>query len=185
MLYFLVGQSNTGKDTILNELLKSDLNIERFVYCTTRPMRDGEENGKEYWFKSDKEYQEDLEAGKILESRAYPRTEGVAYYYTLKDIDLSKDYIAVGSVWQCQKYLEEWGSFVKPIRIFVDDYIRLKRGIEREHNNKEDYKEVCRRYLDEFEEYSEENLNSINFGLTVVNNSLDLCCSSISDYIQS
>lgn len=184
MLYFLVGQSNTGKDTIMGRLLELDLGLERFVYCTTRPAREGEINGKDYWFKTEEDYKKDLQSHKIVESRDYARVDGIMHYYSLDDIDLEKDYIAVGSIWQCQSYVKKWGSFVRPIRIVVDDYNRLIRAIEREKKNKQDYKEVCRRFNDEFVEYCDENWNTIDFWLNVENTDLDLCCRTIQEAIR-
>ena len=184
MLYVLVGQSSTGKGTILNKLLNLDLGLEKLIYCTTRPMRVGEQEGIDYFFKTEEQYQQDLKSNKIIESRDYTRVDGLMHYYTLDNIDMSKDYIVDSSLWQCQNYIKAWGSFVKPIHVVVDDYTRLTRAIEREKNNKQDYKEVCRRFNDEFVEYSEENWKSIDFWLTVENKDLDTCVSAIKEAIK-
>ena len=50
-LLVLYGKSGVGKDTILNETIEANPNIfHRVVSCTTRPPRDGEVNGKDYYF---------------------------------------------------------------------------------------------------------------------------------------
>lgn len=70
-LAFLVGPSSSGKNTIINQLVKED------SYCpivsdTTRQPRANngvmEENGREYWFRSEVDILADLREGKFLEA---------------------------------------------------------------------------------------------------------------------
>ena len=50
-IYCLMGKSSTGKDTIYKELLAEEkLNLHKIVPYTTRPIREGEKNGEEYFF---------------------------------------------------------------------------------------------------------------------------------------
>ena len=50
-IYCLMGKSSTGKDTIYKELLGQEkLNLQKIVPYTTRPIREGEKNGEEYFF---------------------------------------------------------------------------------------------------------------------------------------
>ena len=51
----LVGESASGKSTIQNELVDY-FGYEKIVTFTTRPQRKGEENGKDYYFVSDSEF---------------------------------------------------------------------------------------------------------------------------------
>lgn len=70
-IVLLVGPSSSGRNTIINELLKTG------EYCfivsdTTRKPRVNngvpERNGREYWFRSEDEVLADLKAGKFLEA---------------------------------------------------------------------------------------------------------------------
>ena len=48
-LFYIIGKSSTGKDTIYKELCqKKELNLRPLVMYTTRPIRDMEEEGREY-----------------------------------------------------------------------------------------------------------------------------------------
>ena len=50
-IFCLMGKSSTGKDTIYKELLEEKkLDLHKIVPYTTRPIREGEKNGEEYFF---------------------------------------------------------------------------------------------------------------------------------------
>ena len=59
-IFYLIGKSATGKDTIYKLLLQdSTLSLKPVVLYTTRPIREGETNGIEYYF-TDNNYLEFL-----------------------------------------------------------------------------------------------------------------------------
>ena len=91
-IFCLMGKSGTGKDTIYRELLSDGaLPFERLVPCTTRPIRAGEQNGREYHFYSVEEFRALERVGKVIESRCYETVHGPWYYFTADDgqIDLA------------------------------------------------------------------------------------------------
>ena len=52
-LFVLMGKSSTGKDTIFKEVLKNkEVELKTIVPYTTRPIREGEKDGVEYYFVS-------------------------------------------------------------------------------------------------------------------------------------
>jgi guanylate kinase len=179
-IYFLVGQSCTGKDTILAKVRKI-LNIDLIVTSTTRPMREGEIDGVTYHFMTEEEFQLAKRNDSVVEDRAYNTVAGLwRYFTTTKNLDADKNYICVGTINQCTSYTKYFGvGVVRPIKIIVSDYDRLMRGITRELSNKQNFKEVARRFLDEFDEFTDENYSRINFILEVKNDVLDECCDTI------
>lgn len=55
-IFCLMGKSSSGKDTIYSQLLKDrSLGLDHIVTGTTRPIRAGEQNGREYYFYSTQE----------------------------------------------------------------------------------------------------------------------------------
>ena len=49
-----MGKSATGKDTIYKKLLQNDeLKLRKIISYTTRPIREGEKDGVEYFFVDD------------------------------------------------------------------------------------------------------------------------------------
>ena len=149
-LFVIMGKSSTGKDTVYKELLKSG-SLKPIVMYTTRPMREGETDGKEYFFTTDKDVEAYQAENKIIEMRSYNTIQGLWRYYTLDDgqIDRNSDdkYVIIATLQAYEIYLAYYGSdMVIPIYIEVDDKTRIHRAIEREdRQHRPDYVEMCRR----------------------------------------
>ncbi|MDQ5983595.1 MAG: Guanylate kinase [Eubacteriales bacterium SKADARSKE-1] len=71
LLIVFSGPSGVGKGTVLKELLKINKNIKLSISATTRPKRDFEENGKDYYFLSEKEFLDVALNGGMLEYAKY------------------------------------------------------------------------------------------------------------------
>ena len=68
LLIIMSGPSGVGKGTIREELMKKDdLNLHYSVSMTTRGMRPGEVNGREYYFVSREEFDENIAKDNLLE----------------------------------------------------------------------------------------------------------------------
>ena len=63
----VTGPSGAGKGTLIRELVAHVPTIEATVSATTRARRRGEEDGREYWFLTDKDFAERVAAGEFLE----------------------------------------------------------------------------------------------------------------------
>jgi guanylate kinase len=63
----LSGPSGVGKDAVLDELERRGHRFHRVVTCTTRPPRDGERDGVDYFFVSDREFDQLLAEDGLLE----------------------------------------------------------------------------------------------------------------------
>jgi guanylate kinase len=66
-VFVVTGTSGAGKGTIERELLARMPELELAISATTRERRDGEQDGREYWFISDEEFDRKLAAGEFLE----------------------------------------------------------------------------------------------------------------------
>lgn len=122
------------------------------VPYTTRPIREGEQDGVEYHFVDDKQLAELETDGKIVELRAYNTVHGIWKYFTVDDgqIDLEQgDYLLIGTLETYEKIREYYGAeHLVPIYIEVEDGERLARALERERRQAvPKYKEMCRRFL--------------------------------------
>jgi len=71
-VFVVTGTSGAGKGTLERALLSQMPELELAVSATTRDRREGEENGREYWFISDAEFDEKLAGGEFLEYVEFP-----------------------------------------------------------------------------------------------------------------
>lgn len=107
-----LGPSASGKDTIIRRIVKENkYAFKEIIMHTTRPMRAGEINGREYFFDTTAEKDELIRQNKIIEIREYDTRFGIWYYYTVEDeIDLQKsNYIGSNTLIGLDKYLA-WGG---------------------------------------------------------------------------
>lgn len=186
----LMGKSSTGKDTIYNRLLNcKELNLKRIVPYTTRPMREGEQEGVEYHFTDEEGFQKLKEAGKIIEDRAYDTVHGLWRYFTVADagVDLSRDsFCIIGTLeayGQFRKYFGE--EHVLPVLIELDDGKRLQRALNRERMEEQPrYEEMCRRFLADSKDFCPEKIKDAEITVRFYNDSLEECLGSIVTYIQ-
>ena len=189
-IFYVMGKSASGKDTIYKRILDDKPDLKTVVIYTTRPIRDGEQNGVEYYFTTEGKLEEFKRSGKIIESRTYHTVYGPWIYCTVDDgqFDLERyDYLMIGT-------LESYGNIRKyfglekviPIYIYVDDGIRLSRALERERQQKNPrYAEMCRRFLADEEDFKRENLEKYKINNQFENNNLDHCVSKIEEMISS
>ena len=157
-LYVLMGKSATGKDSIYRKLLKDvRLGLRKFVIYTTRPMRIREVNGLEYNFVTEAEL-------KVLRNICINTLAGYN---------------------QIKSYFGE--DKVRPVYVEVSDVELIKRAIRREEKQKQpNVAEICRRFLSDNADFSEENLISsgIDKKYRFQNNNLNICTKEITAFIK-
>ena len=163
-IFYLIGKSSTGKDSVLSSLLKDPaLSLTEIVQYTTRPIRDGEMEGREYHFITPAQSEELERAGKVVEERVYQSVHGPWKYMFVDDgqmADEARDYIAVGTIESFVKVREYYGAeCVIPLYIYVETGERLQRALNRErtHDNPK-YAEMCRRFIADEQDFSDEKL---------------------------
>lgn len=188
-IYYIIGKSSSGKDTIFKELLSRIPELKQVVPYTTRPRREGEKDGVEYFFTDEKRTEELERAGRIIELRAYDTACGVWKYFTADDgqIDLETgNYLMIGTLESYEKMVQYYGAEnILPLYIEVEDGERLSRALARERQQAQPkYKELCRRFLADEEDFSEENL--IKSGITerFGNEDFTECLNKIQRYIE-
>ena len=183
-IYGMMGKSSSGKDTLYQKVLERLPQIHRVVPYTTRPIREGEQDGVEYHFVDDKQLAELETDGKIVELRAYNTVHGIWKYFTVDDgqIDLAQgDYLLIGTLETYEKIREYYGAeHLVPIYIEVEDGERLARALERERRQAvPKYKEMCRRFLADEEDFCEENLKRLGIVKRYRNTDMETCLKEI------
>ena len=188
-IYYILGKSSTGKDTIYKRILNDKtLSLESVVLYTTRPIRDGEIPDVTYHFVDEEAFQALKKEGRIIEDREYHTMHGLWRYFTVNDktLDLEhKDYLIIGVLRSYLSVRDYFGEdAVVPIYVEVDDGIRLQRALDREkkpENRK--YTEMCRRFLADTEDFAEEKLQAAGIKRRFVNDDLERCIDEIRAYI--
>lgn len=190
-IFYLMGKSASGKDTIYQKLLeKRDLDLQRIVLYTTRPVREGEEEGREYYFTDEQKLRDLQRDGRLIELRSYDTVCGVWHYFTADDgqIDLKiHDYLGIGTLESYQKMKAYYGQeALVPLYIEVEDGERLSRALARERQQKNPrFAELCRRFLADSEDFSEENLVAAGITQRFPNANLEECIAEIEKKIKS
>ncbi len=184
----LMGKSSTGKDTIFKRLLADrELGLKKIVPYTTRPIRRGERDGVEYFFKSEEDFLRLKEQGRIIEDREYHTFHGLWRYFVADDgqIESSGNYIMIGTL-EAYRHLQDYfgADRVLPVMIELDDGDRLQRALNRERKQEQPrYEEMCRRFLADSEDFSEEKIAEAGITKRFVNNNLGQCLEHIRQYI--
>ncbi|HET7760643.1 MAG TPA: guanylate kinase [Gaiellaceae bacterium] len=75
-VFVLTGTSGEGKSTLAKMLVERVDGLALAVSATTRPRRPGEEDGRDYWFLSDEQFERKLDEGDFVEWVELPWGEG-------------------------------------------------------------------------------------------------------------
>ena len=188
-IFCLMGKSSSGKDTLYKKLKERYPQLRTVVPYTTRPIRENEKDGVEYYFVGNETYREMERKGRVIEARSYDTKCGVWTYFTADDgqIDLlCYDYLVIGTLVSCQALKEYFGEeSIVPVYIETEDGMRLARALERERaQSHRKYAEMCRRFLADEEDFSEENLRKAGITKRFENVELEKCMEEIGVYIE-
>ena len=168
-IFYLIGPSASGKDSLARELLSHFR--ERLIpvtMSTTRPIRSGEECGRDYIFLNEEDFIRLKKEGKVIESRTYQTVYGPWTYATVDtgQIDLNKSYyLMTGTLESFRSTQAYFGKkAVIPLYIELDKGERLSRALERERRQKNPrYAEMCRRFLADEEDFSADKIEAFHF----------------------
>ena len=153
----ITSPSSAGKDTILNEVVKTNDNITSITSMTSRPMREGEVQDKQYHFRSYEEMKTMIENNEFIEHKVYKVANGEEWLYGVhkSEIDKNKDETKIvivdyNGLKELRAYCENNGIDIISYYIECNPRERLLRSLNREVNaNSDIVKEMCRRLLDD------------------------------------
>ena len=116
-IYAIVGPSGSGKSTLVR-FLEEELDIPQLVSHTTRPMRSGEEQGREHWF------DEDICVPAREKMLAYALFGGFHYWVALSQLD----------EYDVCTYIIDEDALVEMIEKFGDRYDIVPIYVDREYD---------------------------------------------------
>jgi guanylate kinase len=183
-----MGKSATGKDTIYKKLLVKAPELKTITTYTTRPMRSGERDGVEYFFTDEAGLNKLKEEGKVIECRTYDTIFGPWHFFTVDDGQIKltdNDYLIIITPEACIEFLRYFGEEkIVPLYITLPDGELLARALSRENSQETPhYDEMCRRYLADLKDFSEDNLKKAHIEKRFTNNDADKTVDEILAYI--
>ena len=186
MIFYIMGKSASGKDSLYKRLLSSDLKLNRVAIYTTRPKRDGESDGVEYHFIDEKFLNDNKD--KVIEKRVYHTVFGEWYYATIDDgkIEKNKNYIVIGTLESYNNIKKYYGKdLVFPIYIEASDEVRRERAIKRERMQKvPKFDEMERRFKADEIDFSEENIRNAGIEKRYSIDDFDRCFEEVANDIR-
>lgn len=151
-LIVLIGESNSGKDTILTELV-NDFNLKRVVSHTSRPARKKEKNGLDYFFISNEDFLSMEKNEAFVETRIYKTIQNGQdtiwrYGISKAEINLNKDScIVIVDVDGLNSLIKTFGKEnIVSFYIKVDKEVRKTRALRRG----DEISEIERRFKDDY-----------------------------------
>lgn len=188
-IFYIMGKSASGKDTIYKKIREELTELKSVVPYTTRPIREGERSGEEYYFTTEEQLQKMRAEGKVIEMRTYQTMAGPWSYATVQDgqIDLQNgDYLLIGTL---ESYVNTRSYFgadaLVPLYIEVEDGERLSRALSRERQQKvPKYEELCRRFLADAKDFSEDRLRDAGIEKRFENKDFSACVSAVLEEIR-
>ena len=146
----LIGEAGSGKDFLLRCVLSNfPTTFNEIISCTTRPMRMGEVDGKNYYFLTDERFQQLIKEDQMLETAEFNGW----YYGTMKQA-LSEEKVNIGvfNPTGIRSLLKREDIELKVFYVRAPAKKRLIRQLNREDNPNVD--EVIRRYTTDKEDFS-------------------------------
>ena len=145
------GPSASGKDTLAKQVCSTFPDHTNFITShTTRPPRDYEVHGKDYYFVSEKEFTRMVLNYELMEAASYREW---FYGTSYKALDPNRTNIGVFNLQGMNAIVEDPKLEVLPIYVRADDKVRLLRSLHREVSP--DCDEICRRFQADKKEFSD------------------------------
>jgi len=130
ILFVISGPSGVGKGTIKDALLRELQDIKLSISTTTRPMRAGEVEGRDYFFLSPEEFSDKLANDEFLENaRVYSNMYGTPRKYVMDNLQNGYDVLLEIDIQGALKVKEK---MPEGVFIFIQppDFEALKQRIK-------------------------------------------------------
>lgn len=140
-LVAICGKAGSGKDTILQIVKNQSPIFNEIISCTTRPIREREQDGVNYHFLSNEEFAQKVVDGDMLEATVF---NDWCYGTALSSLNPSKINVGVFNPEGVEILSENPHIDLMVFYIIAKDKTRLLRQLNREKNP--DVKEIVRRF---------------------------------------
>lgn len=145
----LMGESGSGKDRTMQEVLAADPTLHEIISCTTRPMRQGEAHGVNYFYYTPEQFGQKVLDGEMLECTVFNDWFYGTSYESLRSDNIIN--IGVFNPTGIESLLNHPNCNVIVFLIKADDKIRLLRQLNRVKDP--DVKEIVRRFQADYNDF--------------------------------
>lgn len=160
----LIGEAGSGKDRTMQAVLAADPTLHEIVSCTTRPMRQGEAHGVNYFYYTPEQFGQKVLDGEMLECTVFNDW----FYGTSYDSVRSDGVINIGvfNPTGVESLLARPDCNVLLFWIKTNDKTRLLRQLNREKDP--NVREVIRRFQADYDDF-----DNLDFEMTILNNDVE------------
>ena len=179
ILIVVSGFSGSGKGTIMKELLNRYDNYALSISATTRKPREGEVDGREYFFITKDEFEQMIERNELIEYARYvDNYYGTPKAYVEEQLAAGKDVILEIEIQGAMKIREQFPEAVLLFIVPPSAEILRQRLIGRGTETMEVIEARMRRAV-------EESDGMENYDYYVVNDDLDVCVAEVHQIIRA
>ena len=178
-LIVIAGPSGVGKGTIVKKLLISDANLALSVSATTRPRREGEMNGREYYFLSKDEFLKQVKDGNFAEYAQYAGNYYGTMCSTINEKLAEGKYLILEIEVNGAMQIKEKYPDAKLIFIMPPNLAELKNRLNA--RNTEDEETIKLRLA----QVDREMAQAKNFDIRIINDNLEIATLAVKEAIYS
>lgn len=144
----IAGEAGTGKDSLMQEVLKIRNDLHEIISCTTRPIREGEVYGVNYYYYTPEQFGDRVLHDEMLECTVFND-----WFYGTSYDSVRSDCVNIGvfNPTGLESLVARPDVDVRIIRVVAEDKTRLLRQLNREDNP--DVKEIIRRFQADYEDF--------------------------------
>lgn len=148
----LIGQAGSGKDSLMQGVLKETPNLHEIISYTTRPPREGEVDGVNYHFISGEKFGDKVLNGEMIEAACFNN-----WFYGTGYASLRSDCVNIGvfNPEGVESLLAAKDVEIKVFYVQAGDKERLLRQLNREDDP--DCLEIMRRFKTDMIDFSDLN----------------------------
>ena len=179
ILVVVSGFSGAGKGTVMKRLMEKYDNYALSVSVTTRSPRPGEQDGKEYFFRTREEFEELIQKDALIEYAQYVKNYyGTPRAYVEEQLNAGKDVILEIEIQGAMKIKEQ---FPESLLLFVTPPSAEELQKRLVGRGTETADVIAQRLARAYEE--SEGMDAYDY--IVVNDDLDECAAAVQKYVEA
>lgn len=164
----VMGKAGSGKDSFVKALIDGKYieNLKPIVSCTTRPIREHEQDGVDYYFITKEDFTNKVLNGDMLEATVF---NDWCYGTAKSTLDPNAINIGVFNPEGIEILQGEYKDTIDLLVVYLiaDDKVRLLRQLNREEHP--DCNEIVRRFTTDQIDFSQDRINHIAPNITKEN----------------